>query len=475
MQRIALLAVSLVAVFAVASCTQHNPNSCKLPENALDPECDGTPMGRACTSSTQCSAQTPESPVCDMAAKVCVECTSDELSACSGDTPACKSNTCAACESDNDCSKGAGVCLPTGSCVAPQEILYVQTDGLPVNDCSAERPCSLVKATVLSMGSTKPREVLKLAPGEYILASVGDGGGTFELKPTTEVIIDLGTATLVRQAVGNGPALDVSSVGGGKLTLIGGTIRGGRGGDGDGIRCRANATLTLRGITLENNAQAGLLAENCTVAVSTSRIQANGTNGNDRPGVEIRSSLVTMTRSWIMSNPGGGLRNDSQSSGIMLIGNVLMDNGTVSSTIGGAVINTRPSSRVEFNTIALNRSMGGETSGLRCTPNGFPANTTFTASSNIIWDNQGGTTTQGGCAHSFSNIGPTSVPGNTNIDPGFAPGTLNPHLLEGSLLRGKANADSMLTGLAEKDIDGDLRTSPADIGADQYVAPRPAM
>jgi hypothetical protein len=58
--------------------------------------------------------------------------------------------------------------------------------------------------------------------------------------------------------------------------------------------------------------------------------------------------------------------------------------------------------------------------------------------------------------------------GNSAADPGFANTTTGDlHISATSPARGAADPASNLTGPAERDIDGQLRTSPADLGADE--------
>jgi hypothetical protein len=44
-------------------------------------------------------------------------------------------------------------------------------------------------------------------------------------------------------------------------------------------------------------------------------------------------------------------------------------------------------------------------------------------------------------------------------------------LTKDSPVRGQADPTTALTGLAGKDIDGDMRVGPADMGADQFHMP----
>lgn len=101
--------------------------------------------------------------------------------------------------------------------------------------------------------------------------------------------------------------------------------------------------------------------------------------------------------------------------------------------------------------------------------------TGLTARNNIISNNGDGSVQQiaGSCGYAFSIVFPGPAPtgpGNLVVDPRFeSPGTGDLHLQPGSpaVLAADPNAD--LSGLAARDIDGDLRVAPADIGADQIA------
>ena len=77
----------------------------------------------------------------------------------------------------------------------------------------------------------------------------------------------------------------------------------------------------------------------------------------------------------------------------------------------------------------------------------------------------------GTCTHAYSIVRPGMVPigtGNSGMDPLFQNTTTGDlHLKPGSPALRAADPSANLTGLAARDIDDDVRTSPADIGADE--------
>ncbi|HEX7841978.1 MAG TPA: hypothetical protein VF469_31120, partial [Kofleriaceae bacterium] len=98
----------------------------------------------------------------------------------------------------------------------------------------------------------------------------------------------------------------------------------------------------------------------------------------------------------------------------------------------------------------------------------------------IVWDNNpmpAMDQISGGCKHTYSDVGPMPLaPSNDaghtlNLNPQIVDEQSDPHLKAASPARGYASSDADLTGLAAKDIDGDARTAPADLGADQHHGP----
>jgi hypothetical protein len=152
------------------------------------------------------------------------------------------------------------------------------------------------------------------------------------------------------------------------------------------------------------------------------------------------------------------------------VGNVFFANGTSLGNVGGVAVSTSQSSanRLEFNSFNKNQTQNGLGTAIQCVAG------TFTARNNAMSEN--GTLTNmeqvgGTCVHAYSIARPGTVPpgtGNSGMDPMFENTTTGDlHLKAGSPALGAADPASMLTGPAEFDIDGNKRTSPADIGADE--------
>jgi len=426
MNSLVLLTVSI----AVFGCKEVDPAYCESPVHAGAAVClDAASGGGPCKSNNNCTDKA-NFPVCDLMDNggTCVLCTADDHMACTGVTPTCPNHACVACANDSDCGTN-GLCLPTGACAASDSIIHVSAGGTSAGSCGAKtQPCSLANALGVVDAM---RNVIKLDdPGPYT------NNGTSNFNVTANVTIAAGNAVLHRNVDGQ-PILSISD--NTSATILGGIIEGATATNGDGIRCGTNSTLGVYGTIIRLNDTFGIDAAGC--------------------------STVMLSRAQILSNKRGGV--NSVNGRFAIVGNVFANNGDNLNPNSAVKISTGsdPMNRLEFNTIANNLAQAGVNAGLDCI-----AGTGFTAHNNIIWNNAGGVQISGICIHSYSDIGPltTLVPGSGNRkDDPMLGGTGMWHLGTGSPAIRGADRQADLTGIAAKDIDGDLRTAPADMGADQ--------
>jgi hypothetical protein len=465
----ARLLLLVVPIAVLAGCQTENKAFCANPSNAGLEGCPGDANNGGCGSDGDC--KTADFPVCIKPSAdsqgTCKACLDSTHGACGGMTPRCESNSCVACVDDGDCQGGTGVCLPTGDCAATSRIIHATSNSRNMMNCgdSVTNPCALVSAILLA---TSSRDVIKL-----------DGGDTFNENGFTvskDVTIDARGATLTRGDMG--PVLTV--MGGKTLTLIGGTISGAHGGAGSAISC-SSATIVMDATVLTMNEQSGVDANGCSLKITKARIENNNNQGGAlAPGIKATGGVISIARTWIATNKGGGLKlNDAQ---FTIVGNVFVNNGDTTSQVGGVSINTSSSNnRFEFNSIARNNAQQsapaiGVPGGVSCA-----ADSGFTAKNNIIWNNNSyfaanqGIQIQGACLYTYSDIGPNgiSVPAddpnhNQNNDPMFKNESSDLHLTAASPsgLR-QSDPGASLADPAQQDIDGDLRASPVYIGADQ--------
>jgi len=423
---------------ASASCNEHNPASCDIKNNAGMNGCpDAATSGGSCKADDNCLDKA-NFPACDttVSSGTCFKCTASSHALCTGETPHCDNHECVACVDDNDCDAGAGVCLPSGGCAAPSSIIYATPNGAGGTCGGATTPCTLDAALIIAR--TGPKVIKLDVPGTYTSAT----NFVVDVDAATPLTIDARNAIIHRNSDGT-----IFTINNGKgMTILGGTIENATGGGAEGIRCGDNATLAAYGTTIRMNEGPGI----------------NATMG----------CTLTLSRSRIESNQGGGLTITNGK--FVIVGNMFLSNGGPSGQNAGVTISTMAdnNNRFEFNTVANNATTtSSTTAGIDC-----KAGIGFTATHNIIWNNMiGGNASTAPqivntCIHAYSDIGPMPGTGTTNFnDPPLL--TVDGHLGAGSPAIKKVETGADLSGLASRDIDGDRRIAPADLGADQL--PRP--
>jgi hypothetical protein len=466
--------VASVVVFV--GCKTDNPQSCGFQANADNPACtDGGSGSSQCTKNDDCMS-TPTSPLCDTTkgGGVCVQCMQSHTDLCMGTTPRCDLGTeeCVACIDDGDCG-GTGVCMPTGSCADPTKIIHAVSSGgsQMMTSCGAMgvgNACDLDTALLVAR-SGAGKNVIKLDDaGPYKSMMMN-----FVVDVDTAIGLTLDARNATLHPNRDGAIFTINDNKG--ITILGGTIETATGGGGDGIRCGTNATLTVQGTTLRLNDESGIDASGCTLTVTNADIHDNSKALGLMffPGIQVSGGSITISRSQLASNHGGGIMLSNNGT-FIVVGNVFLNNGNNISPAGGVSFLTSTSgNRLEFNTFAENKSSTGVGSGIQCLVAGFMAQ------NNIVWNNNGPTGIQvdGNCLHAYSDIGPTSIIGmsafdggnNIKADPKFNGATTDLSLSSMTPVRGKANPQADLTGIASMDIAGKARTQPADLGA--YVVP----
>jgi hypothetical protein len=163
---------------------------------------------------------------------------------------------------------------------------------------------------------------------------------------------------------------------------------------------------------------------------------------------------------------------ESVISAFEVIGNFFVENGapTVGSSALRANLSQSAIGRLELNSFHANVTGSGG-AAIDCDGG------TLTARSNIVSGSMMGAPerqTAGSCGHAHSIFFALPAgelpagPGNVLADPLFvAASTGDLHLRAGSPALGAADPATDLTGGAALDLDGDRRTHPADIGADE--------
>lgn len=435
---------------ALPACRQLNPEFCA--NHPEDVDCigragvgAGIDAGR-CTQDEQCTNSTP---VCDITRSMCVPCMQGKVGACGGLTPVCGvDEACHPCTMDAECV--SQICQPDGSCASPIDVLYVSPTGSPLATCMPDDHCSLPRALALIDGT---KSTIRLDPAHYSLSAT--------VMLSNDLHLVGRGAILDRNAADSGAVLNIAP--GTQISLDYVTVTGGDGESGDGITC-TNATLTLRDVTIQGNANNGISSSGCQLVVSHAQLL-----NNQGIGVAASTSDVVLSRSLVAGNA---------SVGVMLFlrttydveNNVIVKNGGPNG-VGGVFITQLPGGSVGrrvfgFNTVSQNQGPFGIVSGVVCDPSvGVP----LAMTSSIVVNNAGPAQVSGGaCAWTYSDIapGPVSGTGNLSVDPLFVdPAHNNFHLQVASPVRDVADPAATLA----VDIDGDTRPQGArrDMGADE--------
>lgn len=454
------LTVVIVALVAFAGCGSKNPASC--PSGGQCP--DGGAM--ACKQNSDCTD--PNLPACDTDTKACAQCFGSTHDRCTGMTPRCEVNTCVACVDDGDCG-ASGACLPSGACANTSSVIHAAPTGSSMAGCGdASNACTLEQALA---SVTAGKNVIKLDAGTYTPAAAN-------FAVDADVTIDARGATLHSKV--DGTLLDIRA--GRTVSLLGGTLEGAT--NGDGIVCNNGVTLTVSDTVLRMMDKSAInAASGCNLTVIHASISNTSLKANQfSAGILDNGDSITLARSSFLGNHGGGIAVNSGT--FVIIGNAFLNNGTFNvadgsgSTTGGIAISTavNASNRLAFNTVVRNLiQTSSKSGGIHC-----DAGANIVGYYNIVWDNNPlgtGDQVTGLCKHTYSDVGPavlasTIDAGHTlDLNPQLVDEQSDPHLKAASPARGYASSDADLIGLAARDIDGDARTAPADLGADQYRGP----
>ena len=381
----------------------------------------------ACRTDAECTAPTS---VCEVeVTNTCVECTADNAAACTGARPICGADhACHACTTHTDCASAA--CLEDGACAAEASVAYVAPAGTDNDQCTQVTPCTKVAKALATL-----RPYLKLS---------GTTSESLTLSGGRQVTFLADPGAKLRSSGGTSPVITVQG-NGTSLTVVDLTI--------------SDAPNDPSGY--------GVLVPAGTGTPSLSFIRATISN-NPAGGISTSGGTLMLARSVIRGNVGGGVMLANATFDIT--NNFFFNNGAQDSLVGAlSILTTRNDvNRLELNSFNRNQTMDTIGPAIQCVAGAF------TARNNIMSGN--GTFTQltqygGSCQHAYSIATPGTLPagtGNFSSDPAFLNTTTGDlHVSPMSPVRGLASPASSLTGLTSVDIDGQLRASPADLGADE--------
>lgn len=419
---------SLISLLLVVGCKERNPHYCEGEPMNLCPETDSGPT--KCMDNDDC-AGVDNAHVCKMPDGVCVQCTPDDKTACTGTAPLCNATTnrCEACKEHADCMSTSGVCMPDGSCAAADDVAYVAPGAS--GNCGRQTPCGTLTAAVMT---SKP--VIKLAAGMFTMDA-----NTVSISRAVSIVgegQDAPTISELRRAASG--AQIIASGASANVMLYRMRVAGGIG---------ANALELTNGATLK--------LDRVTVT------------GADQFGIQSSGGNLTVTRSTISNNDDGAL-NLNSSTRFTILHNFIRQNGRTDGP-GSAIeiAGSMGTDLFEFNTVAGNSTSDSLVTAIDCSGAGLVRN-------NIIYANTDGVGNAehvtGNCMITSNILGPGGTPraGNTDVDPLF--GNQQPHIY-------KLQATSPARGMAATmppaayafDFDGEPRPNPAgqpaDLGADE--------
>lgn len=375
-------------------------NACVAPTcstegcSAAAPVCDTvTDECTGCTESAECS-RFDGSDVCDIATGACVECLSN--ADCSIRTPVCEGNACRVCEEDGECPSGA--CAKDGSCVAENDVGYVDPTGTDSGNCSRESPCLTLRYAV---GKTSAaRQHVVLATAIYTIAPFNLDSST---TPAPEVTIHGGGATIMSQGSGGGePMLGIHI----PTTLKELTLEY-DGGIGNAIT--STAPCVLRRLTVRS--RHGLFAISL-LDISDFRFESTGPSGGSA-GIGLGSGAnMTLSRGVLI---GGERGIRSAASTTVKVTNVLVANTTET---GIELASNYVNADLSFVTVVNTGTAATDAAGITCIDR-FSQRIT----SSIVWTPvmPGSTVPPIGntCSVTSSIAGPIGVVGGENVDPRF--------------------------------------------------------
>lgn len=382
-----------------------------------------------CASSETCPGPVP---ACLLPEGVCVQCTAAEPGACAEATPVCDeaTHTCVGCRAHADCL--SNTCLPDGRCAPEPEVAYVRGGASgPGAPCTRDQPCALLST---ALGLAPPRPYVRILPGTVVESSA--------ITLQSRAVTILGEAGAVLRRSTSGAVLQIED---------------------------AATRAVIQDVAVSNNTFTGPIVELKEGELSLFRVAISDNAGI---GVRAQRGVLRLHRSHLARNARGAVTIESVTSAFEVIGNFFVENGSLTSGSGALRANLSQGTvgRLELNSFHANMTGSGG-AAIDCDGGAF------TARNNIVSGSGMGTParqTAGSCGHAYSIFFALPAgelpagPGNALADPLFAnPAAGDLHLRAGSPALGAADPATDLTGGAALDADGDRRTNPADIGADE--------
>lgn len=305
-------------VLGNASCGDPSAPFCSLDGVCVD--CSGI----------SCAGLDAGKPVCDLDAVTCVECSADDASACSGETPICDvaSSTCMGCSEHAQCETGA--CnLTTGACFPPSELWVdksVAPGGCGIADGTQGKPFCEIQDAINTVPKNTPTIIRVVAAASPYTTPVN------VLEARFVALLKVGASQARLEVVG-ASALTVAKSGN---AFVDGLAIGGSSED-RGVVCN-QGTVWLDNSKVVGRQDIGVDGVGCTLAVRRSLIAANTLGG-------------------VNLNTGGSL---------LLENSFVVNNGDLSSMVGGISLSGIEGASIAYSTIVANEASPGFGTSLHC-------------------------------------------------------------------------------------------------------------
>lgn len=242
---------------------------------------DCFPCSEAPDPDGACAAEFPDRPLCGPDG-LCVACTAEDTSACTGTSPVCDTGSCVGCTYHDQCS--ATACnMATGACFDDTCVTEVDGDG--------DAEFTTITAA--------------LGDGCVIMLHEREGD-----IPYTEVV-DLDAMTVALLAA-SGERPRIQGVGGGStvnltnssaLFMEGIDLRGNT--ESSGLEALDSEVYVDR-VQIVQNSGSGIVAEGSHVQVRNSFISGNGDNFSETTGIAVTDCTIEVTYATVVFNDGDG-------------------------------------------------------------------------------------------------------------------------------------------------------------------------
>jgi hypothetical protein len=391
-----LIATALVFV---AGCEKRSTKYCGMHENDLAncPQLDAPPPPPVmCMTDAECTGGH-----CELGAHVCVECLDNTHCEPSERCDTDGTYSCRGCIADTDCT--GGICLVGGSCSTDADVIYV-AEGGDDDECTFAAPCATLAYAATLVDAA--RKVIHIRGTLNESVTLADTELTIIAAPGAKVVGD--------------PAIDWVIKIDASIVSITGLAIDCDGATASGIETTAAHTTTLDRLDITGCAKdAGIDLHMGVTKITRSNIHDNPTAGIKTDA----GAKFSVSNSWIHHNAGGGISTDAAAA----------------------------TTRVEFNTIANNETVGIDCKNAFEAPNNIIAANGLLGEVNLIGCTGGNSavTTLDTTPYAFVN----SAMGDYHIGPTST----------------AKDAATMALGI-DVDYDGELRPqfSGPDLGADEY-------